>query len=406
MEPIPCELSPIPAAVRALVEILAAADHQIYLVGGCVRDLIQGRSVSDFDLATSAPTESLLSLFPNAIPIGLQHGTVMVPTPGGPVDVTHFRSGSRIEDDLAHRDFTVNAMAYDVRECLLFDPFEGRSDLSKGRLRAVGSAADRFAEDPLRALRGARLVSTLGLAADADVEKAMVGARSGLGGVAAERIRRELSSLLLGSDVGEALALLRRTGIEADLAPDAPADAVAVVPALPWNLELRLAGWLRGTRAAGLLRRRRFPKRLSERVDRMVQMHPIDADVDVGHDGDVRRLIKRAGEDLMSGMLALRNAELRHGDASRQPDASQARERLGELVQTIERVLAHGQLALQRLDLAVSGHDVMKQLGCPPGAQVGHALTYLTDRVVEDPSLNSPEALAAVLEEWASRRLA
>ena len=197
---------------------------------------------------------------------------------------------------------------------------------------------------------------------------------------------------------------MRRTGLEADLAPGAPADSVTVVPALPWNLEVRLAGWLRGTRAASLLRRRRFPKRLSERVDRIVQMHPIDADVEVGRDGDVRRLIKRAGEDLMPEMLALRDAELRHGDASRQPDTSQARERLAELAQTVERVLAHGQLALQRLDLALSGHDVMKQLGCPPGAQVGHALTYLTDRVVEDPSLNSPEVLAAVLEEWASRQ--
>jgi len=403
VEPIPCDLSPIPAAVRALIEVLATADHQVYLVGGCVRDLIQGRTASDFDLATSAPTESLLSLFPNAIPIGLQHGTVMVPTPDGPVDVTHFRSGSRIEDDLAHRDFTVNAMAYDVRQALLFDPFDGRADLAKARLRAVESAADRFAEDPLRALRGARLVSTLGLTADADVEKAMSGARAALARVAAERIRRELSRLLLGPNVAEALALLRRTGLEADLAPGAPADAVAVVAALPWNLEVRLAGWLRGTRAASLLRRRRFPKRLSERVDRIVQMHPIDAGVEVGRDGDVRRLIKRAGEDLIPEMLALREVELHHGDASRQPDTSQARERLAELVQTVERVLAHGQLALQRLDLALSGHDVMKQLGCPPGAHVGDALTYLTDRVVEDPSLNSPEALAAVLEEWASR---
>ena len=259
MEPIPCELSPIPASVRALAQTLATAGHQVYLVGGCVRDLLQGRAASDFDLTTSAPQPALLELLPRAIPIGVHHGTVMVPTSGGPVDITPFRSGARIEDDLAHRDFTVNAVAYDVIASTLLDPFNGRSDLSKARLRAVGSAAERFAEDPLRALRAARLVSTLGLTHDAEIEHAMSEARGALRGVARQRVRHELSVMMLGPSVEAGLDLLRRTGIEQDLAPGVSADAAAVVAALPWDLEIRLAGWLRGTRAGQILRRNRFP---------------------------------------------------------------------------------------------------------------------------------------------------
>jgi tRNA nucleotidyltransferase (CCA-adding enzyme) len=280
MEPTPLLLEPIPAAVHGLVEKLVAAGHATYLVGGCVRDLLRGHSAEDFDLATSAPLEVLLQVFPNAIPIGLQHGTVMVPAEVGPVDVTSFRAGFRIEDDLAHRDFTLNALAYDPREGLLFDPFDGRSDLASGRLRAVRSATDRFAEDPLRALRAARLAATLELSIDSELERAIAAARGPLRAVARERVRRELAGILLGPGAAHALALLRRTRIEADLAPGAAADAGAVIEALPCDLALRLAAWLRGTRAGPLLRRQRFPRRVSVRVDKLVRLHPIDASTD------------------------------------------------------------------------------------------------------------------------------
>jgi tRNA nucleotidyltransferase (CCA-adding enzyme) len=403
MEPIPRDLEPIPPVVRELVDGLAAAGHEAYLVGGCVRDLVQGRPPGDFDVATSASPEAVLSLYPTAVPIGLRHGTVMLPTAAGPVEVTSFRAGPRIEDDLGHRDFTLNAVAYDPRGRALLDPFDGLTDLLKRQLRAVRCAADRFAEDPLRALRAARLVSTFGLDIDPDVERAMSGAREGLQGVARERVRREVAALLLGPGVADALALLRRTGIDRDLAPGVLADADAVVAALPCDLALRLAGWLRGTRAGPICRRLRFPRRVTARVEHFLRLHPIEEGVNASSGEAVRRLFVRARDENLDALVALRASELRHGRDANSEAAAAARDRLRALERAIAEVRRTGQLALRRLDLAIDGREVMKCLGCPPGPIVGRALAHLTERVVEDPSRNSPEALRALLAAWARK---
>ncbi|MDH3212239.1 MAG: hypothetical protein OEM05_07115 [Myxococcales bacterium] len=401
MEPILRDLEPIPPVVRELVDGLAAAGHEAYLVGGCVRDLVQGRPPGDFDVATSASPEAVLSLFPTAIPIGLRHGTVMLPTAAGPVDVTSFRAGPRIEDDLGHRDFTLNAVAYDPRGRALLDPFDGLTDLLKHRLRAVRCAADRFAEDPLRALRAARLVSTFGFDVDPEVERAMAAAREGLQGVARERVRREVAALLLGPGVADALALLRRTGIDQDLAPGALADAAAVVAALPCDLTLRLAGWLRGTRVGPICRRLRFPRRVTAGVEHLLRLHPIEEGVDASSGEAVRRLLMRARDENLDALIALRASELRHGRNANREAAAAARDRLHALERAVANVRRAGQLALQRLDLAIDGREVMECLGCPPGPIVGRALAHLTEQVVEDPSRNSPEALRALLAAWA-----
>ena len=105
----------VPPAVLSLVRRLGDAGHEAVLVGGGVRDLLRGVAVSDFDVATAASPEAVLALFPRAVPIGLAHGTVMVPTAAGPVDVTSYRAGPSLRDDLAHRDFTLNALAWSPR---------------------------------------------------------------------------------------------------------------------------------------------------------------------------------------------------------------------------------------------------------------------------------------------------
>jgi tRNA nucleotidyltransferase (CCA-adding enzyme) len=388
--------------VRAVIDALAEAGHAACLVGGCVRDLLRGREPREFDVATSAPPEAVLQIFPRSVPIGLHHGTVMVPSERGPVDVTTFRAGPRLEDDLAHRDFTVNAIAYDPRRGELVDPFSGRADLEARRLRAVGAAAERLREDPLRAVRAARLVAALDFEADPEVAAALPAAREPLRGVARERIRRELSALLLGPAAGRGLALLRRSGLEQELAPHAAPDAPALVDALPFDLDLRLAAWLRGARAGAVLRRARFPRRATQRVIHLLRLHPIEAAVDPTRDAAVRRLIRRAGEENVGPLLALRRAELRFGDASRAPDAAEARKRLEDLADACERVRRAGDVALRRFDLALDGRRVMELLGCGPGPRVGRALAYLTERVLDEPSRNTPEALARLLREWAA----
>lgn len=383
----------LPPAVRALLATLRAAGHQALLVGGCVRDLLRGVPVADFDVATGAPPERVLALFPRAVPTGLRHGTVMVPTGGVPVDVTTFRAGPRIEDDLAHRDFTVNAIAWDPEAGVWIDPFGGAADLAAGRLRAVGSARERFAEDPLRALRAARLVAALGLVPDPELVPAMREACPALRGVARERIRQELELLLLAPGAAEGLRLLRASGIEQELAPGARADAPEVVAALPRSLELRLAGWLRGTRAEAILLGLRFGQRRARAVARLLARHPIERQPCRG-DADLRRLLARVGEDGVDALLALRRAEL--------AAAGQSSEALDALAQRLERLRARGALALQRSDLALGGADVMALLGIPPGPRVGEALRHLAEAVLEDPACNTREALTERLRAWAA----
>jgi tRNA nucleotidyltransferase (CCA-adding enzyme) len=400
MEPAPLDLAAVPPPIRAVVDALAERGHAAYLVGGCVRDLLTGADVGDFDITTAAAVDEVLAIFPAAIPIGLRHGTVMVPTTVGPVDVTTFRAGPRIEDDLAHRDFTINALAYDPRSGTLLDLFDGRSHLVKGELHAVGSAEDRFAEDPLRAVRAARLAATLDLTVDPSVERAMGTARPGMRKIARERIRHELSLLLMAPGVAQGLELLARTDLVREIAPNAAADAAAIVPRLPAELEVRLAGWLRGANAAAILRRLRYARRVSQRVERLLRSHPIDASAASLRDADLRRLIKRAGESNLEALRELRLAEIDTGQPGAGADA--ARDALGALYKALDRVRKGRSLALRRFDLALDGRAVMQLLDCRPGPQIGRALRHLTDCVIEDPSCNTEDGLRALLERWAA----
>jgi len=394
-------LALVPKAILAVCETLAAAGFETVFVGGCVRDLVRRAPVRDFDLATAAAPERVLELFPRAVPTGIRHGTVMIPTKAGPVDVTTFRAGARLEDDLAQRDFTVNAMALDPRTGRLVDPFGGAADLRAGRLAAVGDARARLDEDPLRALRAARLVATLGLHPTPDLRAALGAARPGLEKVARERIRQELGLMFRAPGAAAGLVLLRESGIEADLAPGAAPDAPEVLSGVPSDLALRLAAWLRGARAGMLLARLRFPRRLVERVCTLLAIHPLETNVDGTSDTSVRRLLKRAGEENVDALLALREAEL-HAWENRRPEYVRAvRAELHVLRAGLARVRAAGHVALQRLDLAVDGQFVMEVLGCVPGPEVGRALRFLTDRVLEDPARNTPDSLRALLLAWA-----
>jgi tRNA nucleotidyltransferase/poly(A) polymerase len=397
----PVEISPpasapdVPEAVRGVIHSLTGAGHAAALVGGCLRDLCLGRPVTDWDVTTSAPPTAVLALFPRAIPIGLRHGTVMVPSAAGPIDVTTWRAGD-LAGDLARRDFTVNAMALSLTPPGWIDPEGGLADLRAGRLRAVRSARERLREDPARALRALRLVSELGLELDGELAAALREAAPAVRAVAAERVRGELERLLLGRFAERALGLLRDLGLERELvgAPIA-ADAPQVVAALPPDLTLRLAAWLRGRDAAALLGRLRFPRHRAAEVGRLVRLHPIDAG---RGPGEIGRLLLRLERSGVEALLALREAEL---DASPARETTEpARARLAELRRGLELRVRAGVLQDGRPRLAVGGAEVMAWLGCRPGPEVGRALHYLTLRVLEDPARNDPETLRELLRAW------
>lgn len=379
----------VPAPIRRLFDALRAAGHETWLVGGCVRDLVRGVPVVDFDAATSAQPADVLALFPRAVPIGMRHGTVMIPTEVGPFDVTTFRAGGTLALDLAHRDFTVNAIAWDPTSGTVVDPHGGRIDLARGVLRAVGAASERFAEDPLRALRAARIAAALDLEPDAAIEPAMAAQRPALRGVARERIRHELAALVVAPHAARGIAMLRRTGLEAELLPGAAEDAARVVAALPPDLVLRMAAWLRRTHAEVALTRLRFPKRIALAVGRLVAVHPIDARPLRG-DADVRRLLRRTGDDGVEALLQLREAE--------------RGEPLAALRERIDAVRRKDADAGGRVDLALDGAAVMTALGCAPGPRIGEALRYLNERILDDPTCNTPPALVALLRRWNERQ--
>jgi len=386
----------LPPPVQALLDALAGAGHEAVLVGGCVRDRARGAPVHDFDVATSASPAALLALFPRAVPIGLRFGTVMVPTPAGPVDVTQYR-GPSLEEDLARRDFTVNAIAWDPVRRAAFDPHGGLADLAAGRLRAVGRAEERLAEDPLRALRAARVAAELGLAVDPALEAALPASAAPLGRVAAERVRSELLRLLAGPRPLPGLALLRRSGLEAALVPNVREDALRVIDALPPDPTLRLAAWLRGTSAAGVLARWRVPRAQRLEVETLLALHPVDETAGAD-DAGARRLRKRAGgARQLERALALREAECAAGSL---PDPAAVRARLAALRERLARTEAQ---AVVRAELALTGADVMAYLGVGPGPQVGAALRHLMERVLEDPAENTAARLRERLRVWAGR---
>ena len=170
------DLSRIPKDVFGLCDKLRASGKRSWIVGGCVRDMLLGRAVADWDLCTDAKPEELVKIFPRAIPTGIEHGTLTVVVSGKHYEVTTLRGETTYSDgrrpdavhfvsdivaDLARRDFTFNAIALDPLDGTIIDPFEGRKDLAARILRAVGDPLQRFGEDGLRVLRAARFAATL-----------------------------------------------------------------------------------------------------------------------------------------------------------------------------------------------------------------------------------------------------
>jgi tRNA nucleotidyltransferase (CCA-adding enzyme) len=326
----------------------------------------------------------------------------MVPTSCGPVDVASYRAGGSLEDDLARRDFTIHAIAYEPAAdtgSRLVDPFGGVRHLQRKELHAVGCARSCLEEDPLRALRAARLVAELALLTSAELEEAMGRTRSGLRSLAVGRIRQELTRLLIAPRPGAALELLRRTGIEAVVAPGVAAGAPCLVDRLPRDLALRLAGWMRGTHPAGVLGRLRFSAPLVRDVEALLALHPLDEHLGDARDSQLRRLVRRTGEHNLARLFLLREAELGAGRLG--PVAIQEiRVRLAELRERLDRLRCTDEETLRRTRLAIGGREVMEVLDVGPGPVVGRALGYLDQRVQLDPDCNNEERLRELLRAW------
>ncbi len=262
----------------ALLDALHAAGYAAYAVGGCVRDSLLGRTAHDWDLCTSALPQQVMELFgaEQCIPTGLQHGTVTIKYGGQLYETTTFRTeGSYtdgrhpdevqfvpdVREDLARRDFTINAMAYNEAEGLV-DPFGGQKDLQNGLLRAVGEPQQRFTEDALRILRLYRFAARFGFALDTATARAARQLAPHLDCISAERIQEELAKLLAAPQPGAYLEPAVLAVVLPELTPAALEAAKPVVDACPAgekNLPVRWAALLG---ALGEADTRRVLKRL------------------------------------------------------------------------------------------------------------------------------------------------
>ena len=262
----------------ALLDALHAGGYAAYAVGGCVRDSLLGRTAHDWDLCTSALPQQVMELFgtEQCIPTGLQHGTVSIKYGGQLYETTTFRTeGSYtdgrhpdavqfvpdVREDLARRDFTINAMAYNAAEGLV-DPFGGQKDLQNGLLRAVGEPQQRFTEDALRILRLYRFAARFGFALDAATARAARQLAPHLDCISAERIQEELAKLLAAPQPGAYLEPAVLAVVLPELTPESLTAARPVVDACPAGEENLPVRWAALLGALGETDTRRVLKRL------------------------------------------------------------------------------------------------------------------------------------------------
>ncbi len=434
----------IPDDVLWICRILVRAGEQAYVVGGAVRDALLCRDGGDYDIATTATPDKVKSLFRKVIPTGLKHGTVTVLCGKQPYEVTTLRGegaysdGRRpdsvefiddIESDLARRDFTVNAMAWDPIDERLHDPFGGETDLTAGILRAVGDPEKRFAEDGLRVLRAARFAATLGFEIAEETLCSIPSAAPALKKVSAERKRDELVKILnankpsLGFEVMDQAGLMPFISGELKKLGDVDTfqrrklnawqHTLSRVDALPERPKLRLAGLLLDIglgekrsdwylRSAGLAREwlveMRFEKKTIDFVTHLLANFGMDDFTDWS-EADLRRFICRVGRAAIFDLL-----ELRRADLSAQSDSENSVSVLDDLRRRARRIVESG-VPLSVQELAVNGQDLMSEIGIPPGPRVGALLDALLDHVLDHPEVNEKQRLLQRVRDDATTHL-
>ena len=392
-----------------LLDTLHRAGYAAYVVGGCVRDSLLGLTPHDWDLCTSALPQQGMELFgaEKCIPTGLQHGTVTVKQGGGLYEITTFRTEGAytdgrhpdevhfvpdVREDLARRDFTINAMAYNEKEGLV-DPFGGQTDLQSGVLRAVGVPRQRFTEDALRILRLHRFAARFGFAIDPPTAQAAQELCAHLDCVSVERIEEELAKLLSAPAPAAYLDEKILGVVLPELSPEALAAAKPVVDACPAGeraLPVRLAALLLslgedGTRRT--LKRLRCSNACIEET--AVLVREAVPGVPVSLNIYARRLLGKYNLCTVQRIAALGTAL--------QPEHAADFAALSELAEQLD---ADG-VCCRVSQLAVNGRDLMAA-GVPAGPGIRKVLEALLDGVIREEYPNERQALLAAVQQLAA----
>jgi poly(A) polymerase len=436
-----------------LTELFGQSGVEIYLVGGSVRDAFLGRPLEDFDFATPAHPERVTDILgkwaDSVYPVGAAFGTIAARKGDHLVEVTTFRSevyreGSRkprvvFSDDLAidlsRRDFTVNAIALALPDLTPIDPHGGLADLAGGRLRTPLDPEVSFGDDPLRMLRLFRFSAMLGFTPDPDAVAAVSAMAGRLRIVSAERVREELTKLLLAESPGAALAMIVSAGLATEFLPeldrlameqdpqqrhkDVLAHTFAVVDKTRPDLVLRLAALLHdigkpdtreygpdgvtfhhhevvGARLArNRLQELRYPKEVVDDVTRLVFLHLRPHTLKLGWtDSAVRRYVRDSGA-LLDRLNELVRSDVTTANPAR---ASAIQAGIDELEARIAELSAREELS--RLRPPIDGHHVMGYLGLEPGPKVGEIMGLLLERRIEDGPFPASAAYQMAREWW------
>jgi poly(A) polymerase len=444
------------STTQELAARLRAEGYRCYMVGGSVRDAFLDRPLTDVDITTDARPDAVEAIVrPWADSVWLQgqrFGTVGCRKDGETFEITTFRAdvyrpesrkpeveyANDIETDLSRRDFTVNAMALALDDPELVDPYGGLADLGAHQLRTPIAPQVSFEDDPLRMLRAARFTATLGMRPVPEVLEAIVGMRDRLEIVSAERIRDELSKLLLAEDPSEGLWLISRTKLSDEFLPelnamqleqdpihrhkDVLAHTIAVVAKTSPRLRLRLAALLHDigkpkTRGFGpqgvtfhhhevvgarMARERlaalRFPHDVVDEVTKLVELHLRFHTYRMGWtDSAVRRYVRDAGE-LLVDLNELTRSDCTTRNAKK---AAALARRMDELESRIGELAA--QEELEKIKPPLDGVQIMAFLGLPPGPLVGEARTFLLELRLDEGPIGEEDAYAR-LAAWARER--
>ncbi len=436
----PAILNTLPGPVLAIGRALAGRGHDAVLVGGAVRDALLGTASADWDLVTDAPEDAVRAIAGDTAgvrslyDVGRRFGTLGVALEdGGTLEISPYRADAaaavllagRFAADAAHRDFTVNAIGIDIAANTLLDPAGGRADLAARILRAPGDPAERFDEDPLRVVRTARFVAELGFALDPATRDALPAAAPALATVAPERVREELTRLLVAPHAPEGLRVLHQSGALAVVLPEITAldgvtqptfhdldvlahtiQAVELAPATPvlrWAALLHDVGkpatrmvqpdgrvrffghaQIGASVAADILARLRFPSADARAIVHLVETHMLFGEIDLANPRSVDR--------------AVRKLDLRLDEASEWPlvsaedavaltladfGATAHRDRTPALRAALEGVVAASRERGTHAPVGspVSGADLMREFGLAEGPAVGVAKDAVADAI-------------------------
>ncbi len=448
----------VPKEVGEVADALEKAGFEAYLVGGCVRDLLLGRTPNDWDFTTNARPEEIQRLFPETY-CNNEYGTVGVVQESVEdprlkvVEVTPYRSeseysdfrrpdrvefGVSLEDDLKRRDFTVNAIAFRLKDGRLVDLFDGEGDLRKKRLKTVGDPNERFGEDALRMMRAVRLSAELNFAIEAETMASIAKNAPLLRRISTERERDEFLRIIASPSPMVGIAMLEKLGLLDYVLPEIK-DAIGceqggihaydvyehllrslqAAADKELSIELRLAALLHdigkpATRREGgrtkkytfyghevvgarmtsaIMKRLKIPKDMAEKVEILVRWHMFFADPDTITLAAVRRTIARVGEENIEDLLTLRVLDrIGTGRPKEQPF------RFRQYKAMVDQA-RRDPISVKMLK--TDGNKIMVQTGEKPGKKLGYILHALFDEVLEDPAKNTEEYLDGRVAELA-----